>query len=444
MGLDFWCFRGILYPTMETQPTLKYVLYARKSSEQDERQAMSIDSQIKEIGELAVRDGVTVLDVRQESHSAKLSGQRPEFMRIIQDIRDGVFNAILAWAPDRLSRNAGDLGLLVDLMDQGKLVQIKTPTQAFANNPNEKFLLMILCSQAKLENDQKSLNVKRGIRAKCQMGWRPGPPPIGYYNRAMAGLKDIIIDPDRGHVITEMFERAKNGDSGRTIRKWFSEIGFTTRKERQVSLSQIYLMLKNPFYYGEFEYPVGSGKFYKGAHQPLVTREVFDQVQEKLVVPKKSKWGGKKFAFKGIFTCATCGASVIGEEKMRKRKDKCPRRHVYYHCSRQKNYDCPEPYVAEEILTKDLTRYVRLTENVKPQYLKYSHRLNSRIEGFKQLREQVLLTGDIDPDKSRFRFNDYVKYTMQFGQPEEKREIALSIDRQLYIHNRSIVASPII
>ena len=129
---------------------------------------------------------------------------------------------------------------------------------------------------------------------------------------------------------------------------------------------------------------------------------------------------------------------------MRKRKDKCPRRHVYYHCSRQKNYDCPEPYVAEEILTKDLTRYVRLTENVKPQYLKYSHRLNSRIEGFKQLREQVLLTGDIDPDKSRFRFNDYVKYTMQFGQLEEKREIALSIDRQLYIHNRSIVASPII
>ena len=113
---------------------------------------MSIDSQIKEMRDLAVRDGVTVLDIRQESHSAKLSGQRPEFMRVIQDIRDGVFNAILTWAPDRLSRNAGDLGLLVDLMDQGKLVQIKTPTQMFTNNPNEKFLLMILGSQAKLEN----------------------------------------------------------------------------------------------------------------------------------------------------------------------------------------------------------------------------------------------------------------------------------------------------
>src|SRR5258708_1312378 len=122
-------------------PIVEYCLYARKSSEDDERQAMSIDSQIKEMNEMAVREGLFIKEIRQESNSAKMSGQRPVFMQIIDDLRSGLFAGILTWAPDRLSRNAGDLGQLVDLMDQGKLVHIKTFTQAFSNTPSEKFLL---------------------------------------------------------------------------------------------------------------------------------------------------------------------------------------------------------------------------------------------------------------------------------------------------------------
>ncbi|MCD8484760.1 recombinase family protein [Candidatus Woesebacteria bacterium] len=160
----------------------RYCLYARKSSESDERQTMSIDSQIKEMHELAQREKLNIVEVRQESHSAKKSGNRPVFVQLLSDIDKGLFTGILTWAPDRLSRNAGDLGSLVDLMDQGKLHEIKTYSQSFGNNPNEKFLLMILCSQAKLENDNRGINVKRGLKAKCQMGIRPGTAPLGYLN----------------------------------------------------------------------------------------------------------------------------------------------------------------------------------------------------------------------------------------------------------------------
>src|SRR3989338_2382974 len=242
-------------PTNSEAPKIEYCLYARKSSEDDERQAMSIDSQIKEMSDLATRDGIVIKEVRKESHSAKASGKRPVFMVLLNDIREGRFTGILTWAPDRLSRNAGDLGMLVDLMDQGKMVQIRTYSQVFSNNPNEKFLLMILCSQAKLENDQKGLNVKRGIRAKCEMGWRPGPPPIGYFNRSFNGLKDIVVDPERGHIVTAMFKKASEGEGGRKIKIWLDGIGFTSRSGKKVTLSMIYLMLNNPFYYGEFEYP---------------------------------------------------------------------------------------------------------------------------------------------------------------------------------------------
>ena len=187
-------------------PRIEYCLYARKSSEDDERQAMSIDSQIKEMQTLAQREDLFVKEIREESHSAKLSGQRPVFNQLLIDIEQGEFKGIITWAPDRLSRNAGDLGKLVDLMDQGKLHQIKTYSQTFSNNPNEKFLLMILCSQAKLENDNRGINVKRGLRAKCEMGWRPGFAPIGYKNILSNNrISQIVLDSERAPIIKLIF-----------------------------------------------------------------------------------------------------------------------------------------------------------------------------------------------------------------------------------------------
>ncbi len=167
-------------PPISTKP--KYCLYARKPSYIEERQVLSIDSQVKEMLQMAEREGLDIIDIRRESHSAKDSGQRPVFNELLKDIRSGRYNGILTWAPDRLSRNAGDLGSLVDLMDQKLLLEIRTYGQRFTNSPNEKFLLMILGSQAKLENDNKAVNVRRGLRTRCEMGLRPGVAPTGYLN----------------------------------------------------------------------------------------------------------------------------------------------------------------------------------------------------------------------------------------------------------------------
>lgn len=344
-----------------------------------------------------------------------------------------------------MSRNAGDLGQLVDLMDQGKLVHIKTFTQAFSNTPSEKFLLMILCSQAKLENDQKGVNVKRGIRAKCQMGWRPGPPPIGYFNRAFNGVKDIVIDSDRASFVTEMFERvAKNGDSGRTIKLWFDSSGMTTRAGKKVTLSQIYLMLRNPFYYGEFEYPIGGGNWYKGSHQPLTTKELFDQVQKQLYIPfKKAKWGSKEFTFKDCFKCASCGANIVAEDKHRKRKIGDPVYHIYYHCSRQKNYDCPEPYVPESKLIKALLQYIQFTNTAYPQMIKKTDKLKFYMNEYRKTREMILLQQDINPDHKPFDILEYAKFALENGEVQEKKEI-IKVFGARYIHNKGICSSQLV
>ena len=119
---------GVAAPSKTEQPPLKvrYCLYARKSTESEERQVLSIDSQIKEMLQVAEREGLEIVAMKRDSHSAKETGQRPVFNEIIEEIRQGKYNGLLTWAPDRISRNAGDLGRIVDLMDQRMELPLNT------------------------------------------------------------------------------------------------------------------------------------------------------------------------------------------------------------------------------------------------------------------------------------------------------------------------------
>jgi len=204
---------GTATSTADPVAPVRYCLYARKSTEQEEKQILSIDSQIKEMLQIAQRENLQVVEIRKESHSAKASGQRPVYNQLIADIRAGLFNGIITWAPDRLSRNAGDLGSVIDLMDQKLLLEIRTYSQKFSDSPNEKFLLMILGSQAKLENDNRSINIKRGMRTRVEMGYWPCVAPTGYINE---NRKDkpgsVLSDPLRAPIIKQMFEKV--GENG--------------------------------------------------------------------------------------------------------------------------------------------------------------------------------------------------------------------------------------
>ena len=327
---------------MPTQK-VRYVLYARKSTESEERQVLSIDSQVKEMLQLAERDGLEVVEIRRESHSAKESGQRPVYKEILEDIRRGRFNGILTWAPDRLSRNAGDLGSVVDLMDQQLLLEIRTYGQHFKNSPNEKFLLMILCSQAKLENDNKSVNVKRGLRTRCEMGLRPGVAPTGYLNQKMTDKRcEVLVDPERASTIKKMFEKvAYEHWSGRKLYNWLRfDLNFRTANgKKHLSLGNIYKILDNPYYYGVFEYPKKSGNWYTGKHEPLITKELFNLVQDQ-IKSNVLRIENKEFAFTKMMTCGLCGSGICADEKFKKYKNGTITRYVYYGCTKARGADC--------------------------------------------------------------------------------------------------------
>lgn len=429
------------------QPNLKYCLYARKSTESDERQAMSIESQIKEMTDLAVKEGITILEIRQESHSAKLSGERPVFKQLIVDIDRGKFNAILTWAPDRLSRNAGDLGDLVDLMDRKKLLHIKTFSQTFSNNPNEKFLLMILCSQAKLENDHRGENVKRGIRAKCEKGWRPCMSPLGYLNRTYNGEVDLVLDPVKSPIIKEMFELvAYCGFSGRSLKRYLDkEKDFKSRRGVKLNLSRIYAILKTPFYCGEFEYPEGSGNWYKGKHEALITKELFNKVQEKLATSDKPNFNKHDFPFTRTIICGTCGSHLTGEERVKVLKNGERARYVYYHClrGRDKDYFCKEPYIREDDLIPQIVEIIDQVDIDRNQFNKVLMEEYTRFAKFKAIINE---DNSIQEEKSKLKDVDIKAFSihiLKFGSNQEKREIFSLIKQPLYIKNMKLYISKV-
>lgn len=402
---------------------------------------MSIGAQTKEMLEMAEREGLNIIQTLEESHSAKESGKRPVFNQMVSELQAGEYNAILTWAPDRLSRNAGDLGSLVDMMDSDQLQQIRTYGQVFSNNPNEKFLLMILCSQAKLENDNKGVNVRRGIRAKCEQGWRPGAAPMGYINISENGNKVIIPDPERADTVRQMFERAALGWSGRDIHMWLRKIRFETRKGGYVPLSHVLATLNNTFYYGEFKYPIKTGPLYKGAHEPIVSRELFEAVQATRNIPVKARWRSKQFAFKGLLRCASCGTDAIGEEKFKEIKVKRGKtktaRYVYYHCTRRVDYYCPEPYINENKLIEELTIFM---QNIDESKVKMTEKLKYDIYNFKRLSSEALKVRGIEHDEDvESDFKMYAMYVLRNGSLQERARFMKGLNLPLALHNGTII-----
>ncbi|MEO6536176.1 MAG: recombinase family protein [Candidatus Paceibacterota bacterium] len=416
---------------------IKYCLYARKSTESDEKQALSIDSQIKEMLQIAERENLEIIDIRRESHSAKDSGQRPVYQELLEDIRRGRFNAVLTWAPDRLSRNAGDLGTLVDLMDQKLLLEIRTYGQHFRNSPNEKFLLMILCSQAKLENDNKSINVKRGLKTRVEMGLLPGRAPTGYLKEQRLDRKcQSILDPDRAMIIKKMFEKVGYEKwSGRKVYNWLKfDLNFKTAAgNKNLSLSNIYILLQNPFYYGVFEYPKNSGRWYQGKHEPLITKELFDLVQEQ-TTRSIIRAETKEFAFTRLMECGLCGSSISADEKFKKQKNGNIHRHVYYGCGKGKDVNCKSGYINETDL---IEQFIGLIDTIDINEIGIKEKIKAEVERFKKFQQAIANTktkiqvGDID-------IRNYAKYLLREGADIEKRELLGCLRSRIMLSDKAI------
>ncbi|MBU1327278.1 recombinase family protein [Patescibacteria group bacterium] len=391
----------------------KYYIYCRKSSESEDRQILSIPAQIDALKEIAKDHALHVIRSFAESKSAKYSG-RPDFNELNKRIEAEEGNAVLVWHPDRLSRNPEDSAKIISLMDAGKLLEVVTPTQTFRNNPMDKFMLGFFMMNAKLENDNKGVNVKRGLKAKAEKGWLPSGAKPGYTNDKYAekGNKTIQNDPVRFPLIKQCWDLMLTGayTVPQILEKLNNEWSYrtTTRKsigDKPMGRSQIYRTFTDSFYYGMFEFPVGSSIWYKGSHEPMVTREEFDRVQTILGRPGKPRPKIKEFPLTGLIRCGECGAMATAEEKWQvicpvcklkfnsNNRSACPKctitieamrkptllHYIYYHCTKRKDPNCTQRSIRTEELEKQVDAFlakIGISEEFKNWAIKYLNVLN--------------------------------------------------------------------
>jgi len=342
-GLPLWFLRK--YMNTQNFQTKKFFLYARKSTDTEERQIRSIDDQIAELKELAKKENLGVAKIFIEKQTAKEPG-RPIFNEMLSRIEKGEAEGILAWHPDRLARNSVDGGKIIWLLDIEKLKELKFPTFWFDPTPQGKFMLSIAFGQSKYYIDNLSENIKRGIRQKLKNGLWPQMAPLGYLNDRNS--KNIIVDKNKAKLIKKSFELYSTGKfSLRRLYETINNLGLIGRKNKMLSISNYQYFLKNPFYCGLIRY---NGELYEGKHEPIIAKKLFDKTQE--IMSGKSKPNKKKlkyFVFRGFIRCAECGCLITAETQ---------KGHNYYHCTKRKT-ECSQKYIREEELTKQINGYIQ-------------------------------------------------------------------------------------
>jgi site-specific DNA recombinase len=321
-------------------------LYVRKSTDVEDKQVMSVERQLFELREFAAREEINIVSEIIEKQSAKVPG-RPLFNDMMNRIEAGEAEGILAWHPDRLSRNGVDGGRITYALDLNKLSVLRFPSFWFENTPQGKFMLNMAFSQSKYYVDALSENTKSGLREKIRRGEFPGKAPLGYLNDYRT--KKIIIDRERAPIVKEAFEMYASGTATLDrVRAFFGQKGIVSKTGHIMLRNTVSKILSNPFYYGHFLY---RGEIHEGKHPALISKEVFDKADAVFkrryrYSPSENK--SPKKPFLGLLHCASCGGAITAEIQ---------KGHTYYRCTKKGRLIswCTQPYVRQEALDAEIS-----------------------------------------------------------------------------------------
>ena len=246
----------------------------------------------------------------------------------------------------------------------------------------------------------------------------------------------VIVDPVRSPIIKQMFEKVAHDKwSGRKLYNWLRfELNFHTRGNKPMTLSSVYRTLNNPFYYGVFERPIGSGNWYTGKHTPLITKELYEEAQAQLTRDKIVR-ETKEFAFTKLFTCGYCGSGISAEEKWKELKGGGANRYIYYSCSRARDRNCKNKYIREEDLIAEL---LKILDEVNINELGMRQKLEEEIARFNIFQRSVLgATGKIKNNQET-DIRNYAKYILKEGTTIEKRELLANLRSRIIYKDKTL------
>ncbi len=329
---------------------MRYFLYARKSTDTEDMQVLSIEAQLSELRALARKEGLEIAEEFVEKRSAK-QPNRPVFNDMMARIQNGEAQGIVCWKIDRLARNPVDGGQIQWLLQNGTIAHIQTHDRAYY--PADNVLMMsVEFGMANQFIRDLSANTARGLRAKARQGHFPGTAPAGYRNNQRT--KIIVIDRKKAPVILAAFELYAKGTSRlEDIGQFLFDNGVKSTQGNRIHNDRVRFILANPFYYGHFLY---GGELYEGRHAPIIDKRLFDKAQKVLAErghPQVEKTQPQVFC--GLMSCGECGMSITAETRTKHQKNGNTHHYTYYRCTKKSAARCSQSYVREEQLTTDFS-----------------------------------------------------------------------------------------
>lgn len=324
------------YPNDKTNK-LRYVLYVRKSTEDEEKQVLSKDAQIDKCEEQF--KNLNIIKTLDESKSAFEPDKREVFKELLEMLDNGEADGIIAWHPDRLSRNEVDASTITWRIRKGGIKDLKFASFSFENSPENIMMLQMTMSQSQYFSAKLSKDVKRGNERKRKIGGITGTAPEGYLNDRIN--KTVYKDPERFPLMRKAADLMLTGEYSvqQILDIMNNEWGYRTvqRKKRgggPIGRSSLYYMFRNVRYAGWVPDPYDEDKLYPADFPALMTMEEYDKIQLLL-----GRHGGKRFVtrkqfvLRGFIRCGECGCMITAQSKERKNANGTTRIHAYYHCT---------------------------------------------------------------------------------------------------------------
>jgi len=434
-------------------PTLKYILYARKSSESEDRQMASIEDQITEMKRLAKKQGLCVVDIIKESKSAKAPG-RKKFGELLTRIHKKEANAILVWKLNRLARNPIDGGQISWMLQQSIISHIQTFGSDY--KPSDNVLLMqIEFGMATQFVKDLSVSVSRGMRLKAERGWFPASRlPVGYsweYPNSKGKDKRIILDPVQFPLIRDAWRDMLSGEySILSIERKLYKKGLRNSKGNRFGQAFFYRLFQNEFYCGYFLWKDADGNptRHKGKHKPMISESEFLKVQKKFFTPKAHGKSNDEFLFRGLLRCGECNRAITAQRKVQcicrcckfkfssKVNSFCPKcntkikdmenpiilDNTYYHCSNPKR-KCSQLPINGKQLEKKIESLLKVI-SIDRDFFVTSNEIiefNSKDLKFQKQDKTKLLKKDIENIKRKIKNLTLLRASQEIEADEYKQ-----------------------
>lgn len=378
---------------------MKVIIYNRKSlKDKEDQQVLSIQGQKEENAKRVQQGGHEIIDEYDEEQTAKEPG-RPKINEMLGRIEAGEADAIVCWRLNRLARNPIDGGRIQWLLQTGVIKTIITSEKTYtpADNVIQMAVEFGMATQYSID---LSKDVKRGMRQKVNMGWKPNRPPLGYMRDdiGLKGTKVVHVDPVRFPLVKMAWEELLSGAYSvpliweRAVERGLTQPGSRRHPEpKPLHLSTLYKDFINPFYYGEFPW---EGQMMQGKHKPMITVAEFDKAQ--LLLGRKGKPRPQTHVnpYACVIHCGECGAMVVMDVKHKCIKaEGIEREYRYFRCSKRRlGYKCGQrSALSQKELEKQLVRVIDDAE-VPQSLIEWSLRkLKCSQEDKRNIYEQALV-----------------------------------------------------